>query len=132
MFYERLDFRHWIQFKERWATLTALAVTEVQRMELHPMATLKLCWDRAHALAHEFIGVDPKQPFKMTAYSNKTTRRLLKHLEHLRRALLEMEKGQHCTAALTRAAILCTTAFQGDQQRTQMLMEVRTRNRAMG
>ena len=68
----------------------------------------------------------------MVAYSNKTTRRLLKHLEHLRRALLEMERGQHSTAALKRAAILCTTAYAGDHQCTQMLTEVRARNRVEG
>jgi exonuclease III len=132
IFYERLDFKHWSKFKDMWAALTASAVQEVQKMGLHPMATLTLCWERAHNLAHDFIGVDPKQPFKMVAYSNKTTRRLLKHLEHLRRALLEMERGQHSTAALKRAALLCTTAYAGDHQRTQMLTEVRARNRVEG
>jgi len=129
--FERLDFHDWPLCKKEWQELTAAAVHEIRQQGLDILTTMEKCWEKAYALAFDRIGGWTKK-VGLQAFRNKTTRRLLKHLTHLRKALAEMEDGRHGTKAIERAGILCTTAFTGEQERKSMLNEVRERNRAAG
>ena len=88
-------------------------------------------WDKAYSIAYAMISSIPQQ-IRAPTFTNKTTRRLLKHLEHLRIALLEMNGGVNGTASQQRAAVLCTTKFPGDDERREMLREIRGRNADKG
>ena len=46
--------------------------------------------------------------------------------------MVEMERGQRGTTAIKKAAVLCTTKFPGDNERREMLREVRERNAEQG
>mmetsp|Transcript_18188 Transcript_18188/g.36743 ORF Transcript_18188/g.36743 Transcript_18188/m.36743 type:complete len:389 (-) Transcript_18188:1210-2376(-) len=117
--YPRLDFHDWPLCKDQWAALTAAAVQELQKQELDPITMMERSWKVAYDIAFDLIGKWPKK-IGAPAYRNKTTRRLLKHITHLRKALQELEEGRQRSKAMETDPMTLTEEEWSQQSLTKI------------
>ena len=90
--YPSLNFKEWPKHQKAWEEAVDVTTREVLRQNLDPLTTMEVCWKKSYTIAYELIGHIPTG-VKVATFTNKTTRRLLKHLKHLLKAMVEMKPG---------------------------------------